>query len=347
MSEAAWNDGLAGIGPERAERPPRQAALPFIGALRDAWTRHKVSQAARALKRTRRMPDLVARDIVAVIVVRDAARRLPDIFRHHRDLGVDRFVLVDNGSRDDTRAIALGEPDVEVYVVEDGGPDRDDVVWAMAAIRLTGLGRWYLVISADELFVYDGCEEHDLHALAERLERWRIPAMPALAVDMYGEGPVRSTYVERGGRLLEACPLFDGDYTMDRKASRRWLVYRGGPFERLSGGTAQPVLARTPFMRWTGRTLYRSPQEATPVWCNVGAMRGCLLRFRFMEDIADRAFAAVVRDEREGGAPEERLLLDLIEADPGLTLAHERSIRYESSHDLVAAGLMPSIGWRR
>lgn len=343
-------DRLVGARPVRARARRTHRDLPLVGALSDAFLRRRVAAAAGALTRVRPLPPPYPNDIIAVIVARDEALRLPDVFRHHRALGVDRFILIDNRSRDATREVAMAEPDVEVLAADGSyARARHGLLWMMAAIRMYGLDRWYLCIDADELFVYDGCESDDLHRLAERLDRWRIPAMPALTVDMYGENPVRETVHRPDARLVDTAPLFDDDYEMDRAASGRWIVYSGGPRARLlnrAGHAFRPVLAKTPFLRWNRQTLYRSSHEATPAWCNIAALRGCLLRFQLMHDFPDRVLAAAINGEHRDNALEYRLLLDLVEDEPALALAHPGSRRYTNSHDLVTAGLMPAVSGR-
>lgn len=321
-----------------------------MNGFRDIWLKYKALIARHRLRPVRRLRSTGPNDIAAVIHAHNEALRLPDLLRHYRALGVDRFILIDDHSRDDTVALAANEPDIEIFAATGRySAPEDGLTWAMAAIGLNGFDRWYLVIDPDELLVYHGCETHDLHRLASQMDRWRIPALPCLAVDMYGEDGILDTVYRRGERLVDRCPLFDADYGIDRATSHRFIVYHGGPLDRLAvaARTAfRPVLARTPFMRWSRNMVYRGRHELSPAICNLATLRGCLLRFRLMADLPDRAFGVVIREPNGPRWSEHRLLLDAIEADPKLSLAHEASLRFTSSHELATHGLMPSISWR-
>ena len=58
-------------------------------------------------------------DILAFVTVRNEAQRLPYFLEHHRRLGVDHFLIVDNDSDDGSRDWLAGQPDVSLW---DTGP---------------------------------------------------------------------------------------------------------------------------------------------------------------------------------------------------------------------------------
>ena len=58
-------------------------------------------------------------EIRAFMTVRNEALRLPSTLRHHREFGVHRFFVVDNGSTDGTLDLLAKEPDVHVFTTAD------------------------------------------------------------------------------------------------------------------------------------------------------------------------------------------------------------------------------------
>jgi hypothetical protein len=60
---------------------------------------------------TRPIPE--RQELRAFLVVRDEIARLPDVFRHHRGLGIERFFVVDNGSSDGTLEFLQDQSDVQ------------------------------------------------------------------------------------------------------------------------------------------------------------------------------------------------------------------------------------------
>jgi len=356
----------AELGPAPLVRRPRSMVKRIKLAARYTWPvahwhrrakRLAIRRAGSELVAVRRLPPASAHAIIVVACMRDESIRLPDFLRHYRELGVDRFILIDNLSRDGSRELALAEPDVELYTAHGsyaGSAFGTD--WVMWCIQSTGLGRWYLVADIDELLVYDRCGEFDLMRLAERLEKKGSTALPALMLDMYGDQPLETTHLAAGGRLIDTCPLFDGFYRRDETAlrdpcaRRKCVDYLGGPRARVFSLPGRPfygLLAKTPLMRWGSETLYPNAHLAYPYEQNFLADRGCLLHFKFLSDFHDRAVAAVSHGEHWLGSKEYRHYLEVLKLRPNLSLAFEGSLRYRGPESLVAAGLMPAMDWKQ
>ncbi|WP_170984380.1 glycosyltransferase family 2 protein [Rhodoligotrophos defluvii] len=324
-------------------------------AVRRAARRLGIQRSARELRPVKVLPPAAADAVTVVACMRDESVRLPDFLRHYRSLGADRFILIDNGSRDESRDIALDAPDVELLLAHGSyARSRFGIDWVMAAIRKAGLGRWYVVVDIDELLVYDQCETHGLPELARHLEAQGSDALPTMMLDMYGPLPIAKTRLMRGAAMIDACPFFDTDYVADDRAASRWdtrqetIQYRGGPRLR-AFSTAEKrfngKLAKTPFMRWDRATLYLDPHVAYPLRRNLAPIRGCLLHFKFLDDFHQRALEAVAHGQHWNGSSEYHHYRRIIEAEPDLSLVYDGSARYRGSQSLVQAGLMPPIGW--
>src|SRR5690606_14778872 len=87
-------------------------------ALRRLARQAGIRRAARELRPVKTLAPAAADAITLVACMRDEAIRLPDFLRHYRDLGVSRFILIDNHSRDGSRELALAAPDVELLLAE-------------------------------------------------------------------------------------------------------------------------------------------------------------------------------------------------------------------------------------
>lgn len=324
-------------------------------ALRRLARRAAIGRAARELRAVKTLAPAAADAITLVACMRDEAIRLPDFLRHYRGLGVSRFILIDNHSRDGSRELALDAPDVELLLAEGSyAHSLFGMDWVMAAIGQAGLDRWYMVADIDELLVYDGCEQHGLPELARRLERQGANSLPVMMLDMYGPLPVAKTRLVPGASMIDACPFFDTDYVADAETALKWdtrrqcIHYKGGPRARVFSTPDRPfqgILAKTPFMRWQEGTLYLDPHLAFPFSRNLTEVRGCLLHFKFLYDFHERAIAATEHGQHWKGSSEYHHYRRVLEADPDLTPFYPGCGRYQNSKSLVAAGLMPPIDW--
>jgi Glycosyl transferase family 2 len=106
-----------------------------------------------------KLPAIAVGEIIALMVVRDEALRLPSALRHLWRLGVDRVLLVDNRSTDGTREIAAS--DERILLVDAPGSyaaSTYGVDWTNAILDRFALGQWVLVVDADELLVFPGSD---------------------------------------------------------------------------------------------------------------------------------------------------------------------------------------------
>ncbi|MGE0717243.1 MAG: glycosyltransferase family 2 protein, partial [Alphaproteobacteria bacterium] len=175
------------------------------------------------------VPD-VPGEIRAVIVLRDEMLRLPRILDWHRALGVGRFLVVDNDSRDGTADFLLTQPDVHVFHTDGSfAASQCGTAWTNALLDAYCPAHWTLVVDADELFVYPDCERIGIGRLVRHLDATGAEAMFAVLVDMYAAGPIAEARLAPGATLLSACPHFDpGPY--------RAIASRVFPHRELIGG---------------------------------------------------------------------------------------------------------------
>lgn len=158
--------------------------------------------------------------IDAYMVIRNEADRLPFLLEHHRRLGVNRFFVCDNDSRDGSTEFLLSQSDCAVYHTADSfGEAGCGMNWINAMVARHGAGNWCLFIDADELFVYPHCEKIGLRAFCRFLEASGHDAVFAIMVDMYAAGPVSDAIYVRGTSFIDTCPFFDTDYKVRAKAA--------------------------------------------------------------------------------------------------------------------------------
>src|SRR5262249_36770098 len=111
-------------------------------------------------------------DILCCVAVRNEAARLPYFVAYYRQLGVARFLVVDNDSSDGTGAWLAQQPDVYVWKSSLSFRKANfGSSWFELLLRRYGVGHWCLVVDADELFYYPECEHLSLPGLCSRLER--------------------------------------------------------------------------------------------------------------------------------------------------------------------------------
>lgn len=158
-------------------------------------------------------PAFAGDDIVALMVTRNEALRLPSALRHLWRLGVDRLLLVDNRSTDGTREIAVR--DRRVHLVDAPGSyagSNFGVDWTNAILDRYARGHWVLVVDADELLVFPGVTGMGgvgLRALCRHLDSIGSEALPTILLDCFPQEPLRDLRFRSGDELTEAAPWFE------------------------------------------------------------------------------------------------------------------------------------------
>ena len=115
--------------------------------------------------------DLPTTAVVACIVVRNEADRLPALLAHHRQLGVQRFFVVDNESTDDTLRMLVDEADVHVWSSSMPFQAANfGAAWFEVILRAHAPGHWVVIVDADELLWYPEWESRSLPEFCAALE---------------------------------------------------------------------------------------------------------------------------------------------------------------------------------
>jgi glycosyltransferase involved in cell wall biosynthesis len=285
-------------------------------------------------------------EIRACLVVRNEALRLPSVLDHARKLGVERFLIVDNGSDDGTLEFLLAQDDVHVFSTTERYADAESgIVWTNQILDRFCDGHWTLTIDADELFVYPRYEQVPLRKLCDFLDGADKRGVFALMLDMYSDRSLAETVHGPGGALTDTCAYFDrGPY---HAASTELFPYTrlyGGVRERLFGGVLQgrydlPVISKVPLVNWRAGTAYlASTHFVTPL--PLSDLAGALLHFKFLHDFHERAVTEAARAEHYNQAYEYKAYVELLALDGAFKLMSPASVRFEGGAQLVGLGLM-------
>lgn len=290
--------------------------------------------------------DIKDNEIILFSCIRDERLRLPYFLKHHRNIGVDRFIFVDNGSNDGTVNFLLSEENTHVfhtnasYAQSNCGMD-----WLNALLARFGVGHWVLTVDADELFIYPNFEEIKLNLLINYLESTNAQAVATFLLDMYSNQPIKSTIYKEGESFVETCPYFDEDtYVYDRKISGPRVPIRGGPRKRLFWGEndrekPSPVLKKIPFVKWRKDLSY---EASTHVINNVrlAKLSGIIQHFKFFSDFYSLSQKEALRKEHWDNAAQYESYWKILKNDPDISPFFEGSARFVNSGQLVDLGMM-------
>ncbi len=176
-------------------------------------------------------------DIPIVCPVRDEIALLPHFIAHHRAIGVETFIFIDNDSKDGTTEYLLSEPGCIVYHTPDSFLESNyGTDWISELLHTHAAGSWAIYLDCDELLVYSQMESTPLAAFVSSYAQSGADCFFAIMVDLYPEGSWAGVSARTAsGSILETMNRFDKDYIIRALPERPWRTHTERKLEVLGG----------------------------------------------------------------------------------------------------------------
>lgn len=306
--------------------------------------------------RVTRVKDFNPEDILLFTVIRNEKPRLRYFLNYYRQLGVQHFLFVDNGSDDGSVEYLEDQDDVSIWETSGSYKHaRFGMDWINALLSRHGDGHWVLAVDVDEFFVYPHYDTRNLRALTDWLDASSIKSFGATLIDMYSQRPIEKTPYREGTDPIKKLEYFDaGNYTIRRNRKYQNLWIQGGPRQRVffaDDPEKAPALNKIPLVKWKRGYVYISsthallPRGLNHVYDEWGGEKasGCLLHAKFLNILRDKALEELTRGQHYAGSREYQAYSQKI--GTGARLWNEHSAKYEGWRQLEDLGLMSSGSW--
>lgn len=303
-----------------------------------------------------RMETCPAQPILLFSTLRNERIRLPYFLDYYRKLGIDHFVLVDNGSDDGSREYLAAEPDVSLWSTGASYKrSRFGMDWLMHLLRRHGREKWCLTVDVDEFLVFPFCETRPLRALTDWLDSSGTRTFSAMLLDMYPKGAMHEQPYREGQNPFEIAQYFDsGNYSIRRNPGLRNLWIQGGPRARLyfaEDPKEAPAMNKIPLVKWDPSYAYVSsthmmlPRGLNLVYEDAGGEKpsGCLLHAKFLDTFAAKAEEELRRGQHYAESQEYRAYREGITRERDLWCSW--SEKYINWRQLETLGLMSKGNW--
>ncbi|MCW1931288.1 glycosyltransferase family 2 protein [Pararhodobacter zhoushanensis] len=294
--------------------------------------------------------------ILLFATLRNEKSRLAYFLTYYRALGVEHFLIVDNGSDDGSAEYLSAQPDVSVWrTTASYKASRFGMDWMNALLRRYAHGRWALVVDVDEFFLYPFCDTRPLRALTDWLDDAGLRSFGTLLLDVYPKGPVNAQPCIEGQNPLEIASWFDNaNYAITRNHQYRNLWIQGGPRARgffADTPKAAPALNKIPLVKWDRSYAYVSsthmllPRGLNLTYDTYGGEKasGCLLHAKFLATLTSKAREEMARGEHYADSREYKAYAEGLE--DGTDLWTKWSERFINWRQLEIMGLMSKGNW--
>lgn len=288
--------------------------------------------------------------------MRNERVRLPYFLRYYRDMGVDHFVIVDNGSDDGSADYLAMQPDVSLWTTEKSYKRaRFGMDWLNWLLRKHAHGHWCLVIDPDEFLVYPFCDTRPLRALTDWLDASSIRSFGSMLLDMYPKGPIDAQPYREGQNPFDIASWFDsGNYMIDKNHRFGNLWIQGGPRTRAfftDNPERAPALNKIPLVKWDRAFAFVSsthmllPRGLNLVYDEWGGEKasGCLLHAKFLDTFGAKAAEELERKQHYAASHEYKAYHAQLKDNPDLWC--KWSEKYINWRQLEILGLMSRGNW--
>ncbi|WP_037314630.1 glycosyltransferase family 2 protein [Ruegeria halocynthiae] len=294
--------------------------------------------------------------ILAFTTLRNEITRLPWFFRHYRALGVDHFLIVDNGSDDGSAEFLRDQPDVSLWQTRASyRAARYGLDWLTWLQMRHGHGHWTLMVDADELLIYPDHDSRSLQDLTTALDQQGRVAFGALMLDLYPKGPLGAQAYDPETDPTTVLGWFDpGPYRVQRQSPLGNLWVQGGARDRMffaDQSRHSPTLNKIPLVRWSRRYAYvNSCHSALPRQLNAAydgpggtTPSGVLLHTKFLPEVVRKSTTEKSRRQHFHDPDQFETYYDAITDRPDMWTTE--SVQYSGWLPLQQLGLMGKIDW--
>ncbi|WP_170570982.1 glycosyltransferase family 2 protein [Ruegeria atlantica] len=293
-------------------------------------------------------------NILAFTTLRNEITRLPWFFHHYRALGVDHFLIVDNGSDDGSVEFLRAQSDVSLWQTDASyRASRYGLDWLTWLQMRYGHGHWTLMVDADELLIYPQHDSKSLHELTETLDQQDRVAFGAMMLDLYPKGPLSDqTYEPQSDPTGTLCWFDSGPYRAQRQVPMGNLWVQGGARERMFFADRprhSPTLNKIPLVRWSRRYAYVSschsalPRHLNAAYRGPGGEipSGILLHTKFLPEVVDKSKIEKTRRQHFHDPDLFGSYYDAIGDSPDMWTPD--SVRFDGWAQLQQLGLMGKV----
>ncbi len=270
---------------------------------------------------------------ILISVVYNEMDRLEIFLNHYRRLGIKKFAILDNGSTDGTVQYLLRQIDVELFQTKDEFETRVKMGWINRLISYYGISRWYLVVDADELFVWQGAETSNISEVVSLMKRKNMMRARALMVDMYPKGLTWNSK-DSFEKIFAECKYFDYETFCHKEVEEVYLLY-GGPRRRMLG--VDVWLTKYPLFKLLDKEILSNPHTIYPYDNTKRPCYFAILHYKFLTGKDKQKMRRNARKgQYAGGSREYKLYVQkLRENEESFNFYYERSAEYKSSKSLA------------
>jgi len=262
---------------------------------------------------------------------------LAEFLEHYKNIGIEYFVFIDNNSDDGTFETLLKQEEVTLFRAKDDYASHKRIAWINKIMDFYGEDRWYLVVDADELVVYDNCENYKIQNLIKFFENINLKKVKGMMIDMYPDKDLRK--ISPSDKLFETSKYFDAE-GYDVKQNSITGGVRKRVFDINVALIKFPLFykEKDDFMvnshhAFIDAEIYNSP-------CFIG-----ILHYKFHSDFFKKLEHAITSNCYFKNSIEYKTIAEKLDETDNIDFVTEKSTEYKTSQSLIETRLINKISY--
>ena len=283
--------------------------------------------------------EILPNDIILICVEKNDLIKLKKFIKHHRNIGINKFIILDNNSTDGSFEWLLKQKDVILLKTKDKYSSINRVAWINRIIAHYGDNRWYIVLDSDELLIYNDCENKKIQDVIKYCKKNNIIRARSLMIDMYA----KKEYYNNGNieNYYNECIYFDTN-TYYQKQREDFINISGGMRERIFNMV--PCLTKYPLFYFRKNDIHCSSHFLYPYKENFSSCILTLLHYKFLPGEIEKYRKIVKEENYYKGSWAYKKYLNIMEKE-SLNFIYKNSNKYKNSNSLNIIDQYNKINW--
>lgn len=280
-------------------------------------------------------------EFIVLSLVKNGEDYIEPFIEHYLSLGAEHIVLLDNGSTDQT--IALAQRYEKITILQTPFPFKYEKITRRYLLSRFARNCWALVVDVDEFFDYPFSDILSLSDLISYLNENSYTAVVAHMLDMFSDKPLSSGESGENGEadFRQAHKYYDlsdvqrKDYTYRNVISNHDIkVHVGGIRKMVFGHDA--LLVKHPLLFYKqGVTLTGTTGSHMVGNARIADFSCVLYHYKFLGGFFERTKEAVEQGNYYKGSVAYKRYYNVLTESPDVKMHQDTSRRLESIQDLI------------
>lgn len=279
-------------------------------------------------------------EVIVLCVVRNGELYIKSFIEHYLDLGVKHIVFLDNGSNDDTIAIARNYENVTI--LQTHCPYKKyETLMKKYLVRRFSKNRWNLFADIDELFDYPFSNILSLKSLLTYLNEHSYNAVLAHMLDLFSDRPLAHVKSEKEDSLKDKYTYYDISNIYKESYPSYYGFSKNKNVNWYQGGIRKTLFGTNNYLSKAALIFFDDEIE---IFVNCHQVRHAriadftcvLLHYPFLSSYYEKVAEAVKTNRYAVSASHEyELYWKRLEQDPHLTIKQESAYKLETINSLI------------